>query len=81
MPIGIMNTHAYDCHLCGWRKEADKRTLRHAVNLHAKLSHGIKHIHLELHHKQKLGKSEFRNQTAIPPEVAITETSIALFSK
>ena len=81
MPVGIMNTHTYDCLLCGWRKEGDKRTLRHAVNLHAKLSHGVKHVYLELHHKQKLGKSEFRNQTAKPAEIAITDTTMALFSK
>lgn len=67
MPNAIIHTHTYNCHLCGWVKEGDKRTLRHAVNLHVRLVHGIKPLSLELNHKANLSWSQFKNQTAIPP--------------
>ena len=39
MPKVIFTSHAYTCSICQWRKEADKRTLSHAVKLHNKLVH------------------------------------------
>ena len=39
MPKVIFNSHIYTCKMCEWRKEADKRTLSHAVKLHNKLVH------------------------------------------
>jgi hypothetical protein len=42
MPKVIFTSHIYTCKLCQWRKEADKRTLSHAVKLHTRLVHNSK---------------------------------------
>ena len=54
MPKLIFTSHAYTCP-CGWRKEADKRSLSHAVKLHKRLVHDT-----------KVGDLDFKDTMTVP---------------
>jgi len=41
MPFAVISKHTFTCNHCDWVKCGDKRTMKHAVALHAKLVHDV----------------------------------------
>jgi len=67
MPNAVINKHTFTCNHCDWVKCGDRRTLKHAVALHAKLVHGVINELPDLIQKVQITKSEWKHQTAKRP--------------
>jgi hypothetical protein len=75
MPRCSVPKHTFTCDHCDWVKCGDKRTLKHAVTLHARLVHKVViSLETDLIQSVTVSNSEYKHQSAIATSQRATAT-------
>lgn len=75
MPRVSIPKHTFTCDHCDWVKCGDKRTLKHAVTLHARLVHKVViSLETDLIQSVTITKSQYKHQSAPPTSQKATST-------